>query len=289
MLLHKTLTCSFILLLPMLTLAQSFTGSVLDEPSGAPLPYASIGVRGKRVGGIADLNGQFRIDLTQALPTDTVVISYLGYHAKTLLRRDVSQATYQIKLVPNAVQLPEVVTLGKREIIRIGHMKASGHFTGWGDYSASKGRLRGTAIETDELPLKLVKFNMHLAACEFDSVRFRLHILPLQAVHSGNQKAELLHQNIFFTAHKDQKWVRVDLAPYNLIMDQPVVVAVEWVDSWVKTGGSHRLTISTSRQDGYTYSRETPEEPSQLVHYQFSPTMYFETYKAGPLATPSRP
>ena len=130
---------------------------------------------------------------------------------------------------------------------------------------------------------------MHLNACEFDSVRFRLHILQRQNVQSGNLKTELLQENLFFTAHKGQKWVRVDLTPYNLIIDQNIIVAVEWVDSWVKTGGSYLLTISTSRKEGNTYTRETPEEPFSVIRYKFTPTMYFETYKPGPLDTSSRP
>ena len=265
----------------MLTLAQTFTGNVTDSQNGVPLPYASIGVRGKSVGGIADINGHFRINLTRAMPTDTVVISYLGYQSKALFKRDINDAAYQIKLVPSAFQLQEVVTLGKRELISVGHKKASGNFTGWGDYSSSKGRLRGTAIETDKWPLKLAKFNVHLAACDFDSVRFRLHILAQPANPAGDLKTELLKENIFFTAHKGQKWVSVDLTPYDLIVHQNIIVAVEWVDAWVQEGGSHLLTISMSREEGYTYTRETPEEPFQGIQYRFTPTMYFETYKPG--------
>ncbi len=282
MILLKNLAVGTLLFLPLLTCAQSFTGSVLDSQTGLHLPYASIGVRGKSIGGITDIDGHFLIDVTKAQPTDSIIVSYLGYQSKTLLKRDIGQAACEIKLVAKPFQLSEVVAVGKREIITIGNTKASGHFTGWGDYSASKGRLRGSVVETDELPLKLAKFKLRLDACEFDSVRFRLHILPLPADHSGNIKTELLQHNIFFTAHKDQKWVSVDLAPYNLVIDQNIIVAVEWVDSWVKTGGSHLLTLSTSRKDGYTYTRETPEEPFQMIRYQFSPTMYFETYKAGP-------
>ena len=224
--LNKTSTLVF-LFLPVLAYAQSFTGSVTDSQSMAPLPYASIGVRGKGIGGIADINGHFLIDMTKALPTDTIIISYLGYQSKTLVKRDVSNAAYRIELVSSPFQLKEVVTVGKPEIISIGNKKASGYYTGWGDYSSSKGRLRGTTIETDELPLKLIRFKLHLDACEFDSVRFRLHILPLQANHSGNLTTELLHENIFFTAHKDQKWVSVDLTFYNLIIRQNIIVGVE--------------------------------------------------------------
>ena len=198
------------------------------------------------------------------------------------MKRDISNTAYEIKLVSRAYRLPEVVTLGKREIIIIGNKKASSQYTGWGDYFSSRGRLRGLAIETDEAPLKLAKFKMHLDACEFDSVRFRLHILPLQANHSGDLQTELINENIFFTAFKGQKWVSVDLTPYNLIINQNIIVAVEWVDSWAKkepTGESYLLTISLSREEGYTCIRKTPEEPFLVTKMKLTPTMYLETYK----------
>ncbi len=280
MLLRKIYILSLFLLLPMLALSQSFTGVVMDSKSGTPLPYANIGVRGKNLGGIADIRGHFQIDLSKSLPTDTVVISYLGYQSQTFLKRNIGGIDYKIELISSALQLQEVVAIGKREVVTIGNKKASGHFTGWGDYSSSKGRLRGIAIETDKWPLKLTTFNLYLDACEFDSVRFRLHILPLLVNHSGDLQIESLKENIFFTARKGQKRVHVDLTPYNLIINQNSIVAVEWVDAWTQQGGSHLLTIATSREEGYTYTRDTPEVPFQVVYYKFTPTMYFEAYSS---------
>ena len=286
---QKIRLCCFLIVLPVTLFGQSFTGTISDGESGTRLPYASIGVKGKSIGGIADSKGYFAISIANASPTDTIVVSYLGYLATTFVKRELSQSVYQIKLVPTPLQLHEVVAQGKREVKTIGNKKASSQYTGWGDYISSRGRLRGVAIETTEIPLKLARFHMRLDACEFDSVRFRLHILPLKENYSGNLNTELIDENIFFTAHKDQKWVNIDLNPYNIVIHQSIVVAVEWVDSWVKKESrneSYKLTISLSREDGYAYIRETPEEPFTATKSKLTPTMYFEAHKPGNSDTP---
>ena len=281
---YKTGLLCFIMGLPIAVFGQIFTGVISDSQNNTPLPYANIGIKGKSIGGIADSEGHFHINIANAAAMDTIVVSYLGYHSKTFIKRSVSQAQYEIKLNPNAIQLSEVVARGKRDVIIIGNKNPSARFTGWGDYVSSRGRLRGVAVETNDTPLKLAKFKMHLDACEFDSVRFRLHVLPLGENHSGDLKATLLNENVFFNAYKGQKWVDVDLSKYNLVIDQNIIVAVEWVDAWVKSEArneSYRLTISTSRKEGFLYTRKTPEETFSVIQIKSTPTMYFETYKPG--------
>ncbi len=284
MLNSKTRFLCFLMGLPIGVFGQAFTGRISDSQNATPLPYASIGIKGKSIGGIADSEGYFHINIANAAVTDTIVVSYLGYHSKTFVKRDVMQSQYEIKLDPYALQLNEVVARGKREVIVIGNKNPSARYTGWGDYNSSRGRLRGVAVETNETPLKLGKFKMHLEACEFDSVRFRLHVLPLGENYSGDLKAELLKENVFFNAYKGQRWVDVDLSKYNLVIHQNIIVAVEWVDAWVKSeerNESYQLTISTSRKEGFLYSRKTPEETFSVLRLKYTPTMYLETYKLG--------
>ena len=267
------------------TYGQVFKGKIVDEQKSVALPYANIGVRGKSIGGITDEKGNFSIDLSQANPNDSVVISYLGYRSKSFVKHEISPGFQQIKLTPFPYQLDEVVARGKREIIIIGNKDHSQRYTGWGDYSSSKGRLRGLAIEPDEVPLQLSRFVMRLHDNTFDSVRIRLHILPLKTSAFTGTDSELLKENLFVTCKKNQKWVYIDLKPYNIILTAGVVVAAEWVDSWAATnpasGESNLLTISTAGKEGYFYLRKTPEEPFTVTREKFSPTMYFETFRVG--------
>lgn len=92
MLNSKTRFLCFLMGLPIVVFGQTFTGRISDSQNATPLPYASIGIKGKSIGGIADSDGYFHINIANASATDTIVVSYLGYHSKTLVKRDVMQS-----------------------------------------------------------------------------------------------------------------------------------------------------------------------------------------------------
>jgi hypothetical protein len=65
---------------PTLLVGQTLQGQVYHDSTGAPVPYASIGVKGKPLGTVANDAGRFWLEpLEQALPTDTVVVSCVGF------------------------------------------------------------------------------------------------------------------------------------------------------------------------------------------------------------------
>jgi len=278
----KIIHFAFLAFLPYLSFSQIFKGKVVDAEKSTVLPYANIGVRGKSIGGITDEKGNFSIDLSQAIQGDSIVVSYLGYKSQIFVRSEISSRPYDIKLTAIPYQLKEVVALGKREIIVIGNKEHSSRYTGWGDYSSSKGRLRGLAVEPGSDPLQLSRFVMRLHDNTFDSVRIRLHIIPLETSRLTGTESELLKENIFVTCKKDQKWVYIDLKPYHIVVSKGFVVAVEWVDSWAAQNPvsvkSNMLTISTSGKESYFYVRKTPEEPLTVTKEKFAPTFYFETF-----------
>jgi hypothetical protein len=277
----------FLLLLISVTsrncFAQVFTGRVIDSQKSVGLPYANVSIRGKSVGGIADIRGHFAVDIRKSSLDDSILISSLGYESVTLARRDLTSKFYEIKLSPVSYPLNEVVAYAKRAVIIIGNKAHGRQYTGWGDHQRLQGRVRGAAIQPEIVPLKLARFVMRLHENTFDSVLFRIHIIPVGPSYQAGEENELLNENIFVTCKKNQNWVYVDLTPYHIIINGPVVVAAEWVDSWAKRGsasdGSKLLTISVSKKDGYFYQRKMPGEPFAVTKESFTPTMYFETYK----------
>lgn len=54
------------------------TGKVIDKLTKEPLPFVSIGVLGQKKGTLTDENGKFIIFINKK--TDTLVVSYVGYH-----------------------------------------------------------------------------------------------------------------------------------------------------------------------------------------------------------------
>lgn len=82
------------------------TGSVKDE-TGAPLPGASVLVKGTTSGTITDLEGNFSLEVSSGA---VLVISYLGYSTKEIAVGE--QANLSVQLEPESSQLNEIVVVG---------------------------------------------------------------------------------------------------------------------------------------------------------------------------------
>jgi hypothetical protein len=260
---------------------QTVSGIVMDKETSLPLPYASLGIRGKNIGSIADKTGHFNIDVSKASSQDIIIISNIGYASIGVLVKDLElNSANEIRLSPQAKQLEEVVVVVKQDAVILGNPTYNSDYTGWGDFTSSRGRSRGLKIDPKEFPVKITEFDVRLKNNEFDSVKLRLHIFNNNP-DSSNTK-ELLPENVFFTATKNQHWIAVDLEDYNIRMNRPLWVSVEWVDSWTspKSGkDSYLLTISTGKKEGFSFYRETPEGPFTILSYKTSPTMYFKGFK----------
>lgn len=264
--------------------AQTFDGKVSNLRTNEVLPYANVGVRGKSIGGIADEQGNFKIDISKATPNDKIVVSYLGFEPVIYLVSELkANQVYEVKLSPKSVELKEVAVYNKRIPIILGNNKKSSNYTGWGHNTSGVGRARGAIINPADLPVKAEEFVIHIHENTFDSVKFRLNIMiPGQ---NGEPFTSLINENIFFTTSEKKGWVRVDLKPYNIVISEKLIVAVEWVDASgrVRTEkeDSHLLTISMSKKEGYFYARETPEESIKLEMSNRTPSMYFVCYGIG--------
>lgn len=90
----------------LINVQQLLTGTVTDE-TGAPLPGATIRIKGTSVGTVTDLDGKFSIDVE----SDGVLqISYLGYLLQEIKVN--GQSEIAVQLEPDATQLEELVVVG---------------------------------------------------------------------------------------------------------------------------------------------------------------------------------
>jgi len=93
------------------TFAQSVTisGTVSDQ-AGVPLSGASFLVKGTSAGGIADFDGNFSIQVTDA-EGKTLVVSYLGFLTSKTVLTGVDQTLY-VQLAEDVNALDEVIVVG---------------------------------------------------------------------------------------------------------------------------------------------------------------------------------
>lgn len=87
----------------------TITGSVSDEETGEPLPFATIGFKNIRRGTVANSNGEFGLNITIESYNDTLYVSYLGYIMREIPVNQASGSDMQIKMRRQYVSIPEII------------------------------------------------------------------------------------------------------------------------------------------------------------------------------------
>ena len=277
----------FLLLLALLGTAPlaraqaSFpTIRVVDGRTSQPVPYASVGVRGKALGTVADAQGSFPLSQVGAAPADTVVISSLGFQTQRLPLREL-RGQPEIRLVPQQQALAEVVVRGRQpRRLLLGHNWVSA-FTSYGFYTvldtlphARLGREIGVLLHFKH-PTVLENFHVFTSGRDFKSVTFRLH---LYAVEKGQPSHSLLRQDVIFTVDGQRRgWNNVDLRPFAITLAGPqqVVATVEWLSSEAGRPGSKFLDIPVHLSAVHTlYTRSKSAQAWTTAGA--NPSLYFD-------------
>lgn len=97
---------TLLLLASVSAYAQTVTGKVTSATDGAPIPGASVLIKGTSIGTATDTGGNFTLDVTGS-PNSVFVISFIGF-----LTQEVpvsNQTTVNVALQEDATQLSEVV------------------------------------------------------------------------------------------------------------------------------------------------------------------------------------
>ncbi|WP_375416162.1 carboxypeptidase-like regulatory domain-containing protein [uncultured Hymenobacter sp.] len=254
---------------------------VVDARSGQPIPYASIGVRGRPLGTVADAAGTFplsRIGLAAA--ADTVVVSCVGYAPRKLLAGQLQPAT-ELRLTPQQTKLAEVVVRGRQpRRVLLGHNWVSA-FTSMPFYLRGDtvphirlGRELGPLLKIKH-PTRLKSFHLFTSGRDFKTVTFRLNIY---AVQNGEPQNSLLRQDIIFTVNGQQRgWTAVDLRPYSIMLEgtQEVVATVQWLGSEAGRPNSLFLDVPAHLSAFHTTFRR--EKSGQgWTKYGVNPSFYFK-------------
>ncbi|WP_375448376.1 DUF5686 family protein [uncultured Fibrella sp.] len=97
---------------------RTVNGQVAETGSGAPVPFASVAVRGTAVGTSADDEGRFQLVLKQ--PADTLVVTAVGYQTTRVALDSAQTQPLTILLTPANQTLSEVVVrAGENPAFRI--------------------------------------------------------------------------------------------------------------------------------------------------------------------------
>ncbi|WP_167855657.1 carboxypeptidase-like regulatory domain-containing protein [Hymenobacter fodinae] len=267
--------------------AQTALGHITRADSGAPVPYASVGVKGKPLGTVANEAGQFRLQtLEQALPTDTVVVSCVGFLPQQRLASEL-RLHPAVVLTPQATQLKEVAVRHGKLTPHVLGREAAGGMAHWGNW-APKDSLpkdkRGWEVGTFLTPSAncfVDAFSLYVERNNFRFVRFRIKLYAAE----GNHPTTLLtDQDMQFVLGDQQLgWVKVDLRPYNLHLkkDQKIALALQWLDNDEPVTTGKHLSVPAAFPDPFrrAYVRDKSEAGWQLYPVNPSMNLSVQAYK----------
>lgn len=114
-----SLVTFFLLLFSLSAFAQdseNYIGRVVDKKTGDAVPFASIRLKNKSIGVVANASGEFSIPMRIKSQGDTIVVSSIGYNTSNFSFSVFDPSTITLLRISQAVlQLDEaVVTAGKR-------------------------------------------------------------------------------------------------------------------------------------------------------------------------------
>ena len=85
------------------------SGLILDEESGDPLPFASIGLKNEGKGTVTNSNGEFGLKIGPVNLNDTIVVSYLGYYGKEIPAAKALEDNFTVAMKREFISIPEII------------------------------------------------------------------------------------------------------------------------------------------------------------------------------------
>jgi hypothetical protein len=246
-------TLILLLLLVAFAQAQVIEATIKDAKTGAPLPYVNVGIIGKGIGTVTDTDGKFKLSLNS--DNDDLKISNIGYEAQISSVGDFKKklgADKTILLKPVSVDLKEVKVNNRKLKESVLGNTTKSESTDAGFTSNKLGNEIGVVIKIKRSPTLIKQFNASLAHAPTDSVKLRLNFYSLNK--DGLPDQILTNRNIFVTVKKGERFISVDLLPYNIIAEDKFFVSLEWIQN----SGGRGLMFSASLLSSFI-SRETSQ------------------------------
>jgi len=95
--------------LPVDSMMSHITGEIWDASSNEPIPFATVSIKGTRLGTISNLDGEFIFKFSDKQLDDSIVFSSLGFRATKLLLNQIANRDTIILLEPDYIDIQEVM------------------------------------------------------------------------------------------------------------------------------------------------------------------------------------
>jgi hypothetical protein len=201
-------------------------GKCIDE-NGRGIPYVNISVKGKAIGTVSNMEGNFSIENTSVTENDFLIFSHLNFEKKTI---GIPLKSEQIKLNAKVENLKEVIVSNKKKKVKEKIVGTKTETEGILMYftSNSLGTEIGKIITVKKnkiYDLKNVQFN--LPKLGYKSATFRINFYTIV-----DGTIDVLKTNTVDNIIKVTKsgMAKLDLSNQDLSFENDFLVAVEWID-----------------------------------------------------------
>ena len=240
--------------------SQTISGTVVDLSSKQSLAYVNIGIVGKGIGTVSDINGKFSINLDDSLNSQTLKFSYIGYKSQSFNVREVKKNllnnTLSITLEENAFSLTQVVI--KPKVLKTKVLGNTNNNKGAmaGFKSNDLGSELGTIMKIKKPSTHIENLNFNIAKNDIANAKFRVNIY---AMKNGHPDSILLKEPIYVTTSMKSGTLTIDMKPYQLWVDTDFMVSLEWIEDY----GPNKLYFCVGLMDSNSMWRKTSQDKWQ--------------------------
>ncbi|WP_167856279.1 carboxypeptidase-like regulatory domain-containing protein [Hymenobacter metallicola] len=254
------------------------TGQVVNAQTQEPVPFAILGVRGKAIGTAADEQGRYLLRLPPDL-RDTLIVSCVGFEPRLVPPTQLVAGQRVFQLTPQA-QVLKGVTIQSRKVKpgKLGRTADKADVR-WMAGSSGKttvddewGWEMGTLL-TPERRSYLEELHVYFTDNKYELLRFRLNLYTVK----DNRPDQLLStQDVqLICPPTRQGWLKLDLRPYNIVLDaQPVAATLQWLQSEKKDPEDKYFSIPVVRQKQPGMVERENGHAAWTVH-NLLPSLYF--------------
>jgi carboxypeptidase-like protein len=245
-----------ICLISQVSISQNYTGKVLNKQTNAAVEYVNIGIPGKNIGTVCDMNGNFTIKIDTQYENDTLLFSCLGYEPSYIkVKEFMANSSKPVLLTEKTFALNEVVVKPKKTTLKtVGITSRETHVdAGFKSEENNLGYELGLLIHVKK-NAEIEKININIKECTYDSVFFRLNI------YNRDKKdgfVNMVKKPIYIKLSKEQakERITVDLQNEGIMVQGDFLVSLEYV----KNLGNGRLSFCSKLVTHSTYYRLTSQ------------------------------
>lgn len=233
----------------------TLTGYINDAETKKPLQYVNIGFVNESVGTVSDSDGKFYLTFNPIKINNNSIlkISYIGYKTTNILASEFISSIAKEKnlfLQPETFSLDEVVLSSDlRKEREVGTLNLDWNTIGyWLNPKALGGEI-ATKIYIESPNTKLHELKFYVTKNNSGHIKIRVNVYEYK---NGFPIKNLLSQNIFHTIKTNSGIETINLEPYNIIVNNDVVVSLELIEVFGRyidfaIGGSDYKTFSYTR------------------------------------------